>query len=42
LRAVVDLEAVVDVENVANAAVLVDPVEDAIRAAPATALRRAH
>ena len=35
LRAVVDLEAVVNVEYVDDAAVLVDPVDDAIGAAPA-------
>lgn len=36
LWAVVDLGAVVNVEDVDNAAVLVDPVDDAIRAAPGT------
>jgi hypothetical protein len=35
LRAVADLRAVVDVEDVDNAAVLVDPIDDAI-GAPAT------
>ena len=36
LRAVVNLRAVVDVEDVDNAAVLVDPVDDAIGASPGT------
>lgn len=34
MRAVVDLRAVVNIEDVDNAAVLVDPVDDAIGAAP--------
>ena len=34
LRAVVDLRAVIDIEDVDDAAVLVDPVDDAIGAAP--------
>jgi hypothetical protein len=36
LRAVADLRAVVDVEDVDNAAVLVDPIHDAIGTAPAS------
>jgi hypothetical protein len=36
LRAVVDLRAVVNVEDVDNVAVLVDPVDDAIGAATGT------
>jgi hypothetical protein len=36
LRAVVDLRAVVNIEDVDNAAVLIDPVDDAIGAAPGT------
>ena len=36
LRAVVNLRAVADVEDVDNAAVLVDPVDDAIGASPGT------
>jgi hypothetical protein len=34
LRAVVDLRAVVNIEDMDNAAVLIDPVDDAIGAAP--------
>ena len=34
LRAVVDLRAVVNIEDMDNAAVLIDPVNDAIGAAP--------
>jgi hypothetical protein len=34
LRAVVDLRAVVNIEDVDNAAVLIDPADDAIGAAP--------
>ena len=34
LRAVVDLRAVIDIEDVDDAAVLVDPVDDAIGTAP--------
>ncbi len=36
LRAVVDLRAVDNIENVDNTAVLVDPVDDAIGPAPGT------
>jgi hypothetical protein len=36
LRAVVDLRAVVNIEDMDNAAVLIDPVDDAIGAAPGT------
>src|SRR5215472_5981530 len=41
LRAVIDLPAVVDIEDVDNAAVLVDPVDDAIGSAPRRDSRRA-